>query len=141
MHCPSLALSVRDKAAAVYSMPTSPEEARIIGHSFGDWLKAEALPVRFSWYDALLLPSCIAFMLRSSLPHLRSFTSFQMCRIPEIDFGRFLQGSSQERQQTAAEVDHAMSTVGSLILRRHGLDQNLTDGVFNWVSSHCATIY
>jgi len=57
-------------------------------------------------------------------------------KIPVIDFSRFLEGSSSERQQTVTEVDHALRTVGSFRLVKHGIPVSKIDECFEWVSEY-----
>ena len=59
-----------------------------------------------------------------------------MDSIPVVDFSRFLDGSSSERLQTVREVDHALRTVGSFRLVKHGISLSKIDNCFEWVSEY-----
>ena len=54
--------------------------------------------------------------------------------IPFIDFDPFLRGSAGDRQRTASAIDEALSSVGFLRLRNHGIEQRKVDACFQWVS-------
>jgi isopenicillin N synthase-like dioxygenase len=54
--------------------------------------------------------------------------------IPTIDFSRFLNRSSHDRQQTAFEVDNALRNVDFFHLVNHGIDRGKIDTCFEWVS-------
>ncbi|KAF2101385.1 Clavaminate synthase-like protein [Rhizodiscina lignyota] len=52
--------------------------------------------------------------------------------IPTIDFRPFINGSLQERQQIATNVDDALRTVGFFRLYNHGIGQGKIEQCFNW---------
>ena len=51
-------------------------------------------------------------------------------QIPVIDFGRFLTGSDQDKAAVAAEIGHAATHVGFLILSNHGIPRAIVDRAF-----------
>jgi isopenicillin N synthase-like dioxygenase len=53
--------------------------------------------------------------------------------VPIVDFGRFLNGSLQEREEAAAAVDAAFQNVGFVYLHNHGVPQERVDECFDWV--------
>ena len=64
----------------------------------------------------------------------RSSTNVHMNpSIPFIDFKPFLCGSSSDRLRIASEIDEALSSVGFIELRNHGIEQHKVDTCFQWV--------
>ena len=53
--------------------------------------------------------------------------------IPLIDFTKYLQGTSQDREDVAHAIDEGLSSVGFIYLRNYGIDQRRIDESFNWV--------
>lgn len=65
----------------------------------------------------------------------RRFRTSQMRpTVPSTDFKPFLCGSTGDRQRIASEVDEALSSVGFIQLRNHGIEQHKVDAGFQWVS-------
>ena len=56
-----------------------------------------------------------------------------MCTIvPSIDFKPFCDGSARDRQRVASELDAALSSIGFIELRNHGIEQHKIDTCFQW---------
>ena len=53
--------------------------------------------------------------------------------IPLINFGHFLNGSTDERSKVASSIDAAFRSVGFVYLSNHGMDQEKVYECFQWV--------
>lgn len=53
--------------------------------------------------------------------------------VPSVDFKPFLCGSAGDRQRIASEIDEALSSIGFIELRNHGVEQDKVDACFQWV--------
>ena len=53
--------------------------------------------------------------------------------VPSVDFKPFLRGSAGDRQRIASEIDEALSSIGFIELRNHGIEQRKVDACFRWV--------
>lgn len=56
--------------------------------------------------------------------------------IPIIDFSSFLNGSEQQRQEVAKQIDDAFQSGGFVYLLNHGVRDELVDECFEWVCTH-----
>ena len=54
--------------------------------------------------------------------------------IPLIDFEQFLNGSTKNRQQIASNIDAAFRSVGFFYLSNHGINEDIVNECFRWVS-------
>ncbi|KAF1843611.1 Clavaminate synthase-like protein [Cucurbitaria berberidis CBS 394.84] len=52
--------------------------------------------------------------------------------IPIVDFGLFLNGGKEEREQIARELDDAFRSVGFVYLRNHGVSRKMVGRCFEW---------
>lgn len=55
--------------------------------------------------------------------------------IPVVDFGMFLNGTKEEREYIAKEIDDAFRNLGFVYLRNHGVMQEMVEKCFQWVNS------
>jgi len=55
--------------------------------------------------------------------------------IPVLDFGKFLHGSDEEKQEIAKNIDEAFRKVGFVYLKNHGVPKEMVDKAFEWVGS------
>jgi isopenicillin N synthase-like dioxygenase len=53
--------------------------------------------------------------------------------VPIVDFGRFLNGSPEQKKEAAIAIDSAFRNVGFVYLHNHGVRQESVDECFNWV--------
>jgi isopenicillin N synthase-like dioxygenase len=56
-----------------------------------------------------------------------------MAEIPLVDFGTFLTGSQEQKEQVAKEIDDAFRNVGFVYLRNHGVSKERVEECFAWV--------
>jgi hypothetical protein len=50
-----------------------------------------------------------------------------------VDLGKFLNGTEEEKNEVAKEIDKAFCTVGFVYLRNHGVARELVEECFAWV--------
>lgn len=62
-------------------------------------------------------------------------TESEQAPIPIVDFGQFLNGSQEEKERVAREIDDAFRTSGFVYLRNHGVEKEVVEEAFEWVSS------
>ena len=53
--------------------------------------------------------------------------------IPIVDFGAFLNGSDEAKEQVARQLDDAFRDVGFVYLRNHGVRREVVEECFEWV--------
>lgn len=56
--------------------------------------------------------------------------------IPIVDFGKFLYGNNEEKENVAREIDSAFRDVGFVYLKNHGIAREEVDACFEWVRDH-----
>lgn len=54
--------------------------------------------------------------------------------VPIVDFGPFYTGDGDAKRAVAKQLDNALSTVGFVYLKNHGVPQERVDEAFAWVS-------
>ena len=57
----------------------------------------------------------------------------ESANIPIVDFSKFLDGSQNEKEQVARDIDDAFRTAGFVYLKGHGVPQDKVDECFEWV--------
>jgi isopenicillin N synthase-like dioxygenase len=55
-----------------------------------------------------------------------------MADIPIVDFGTFLTGSQEQKEQVAKQIDDAFRDVGFVYLRNHGVSGDMVGECFAW---------
>jgi isopenicillin N synthase-like dioxygenase len=53
--------------------------------------------------------------------------------IPIVDFGAFLSGSEEAKEQIAKQLDDAFRDVGFVYLKNHGVSREVVEECFEWV--------
>lgn len=56
-----------------------------------------------------------------------------MANIAIVDFGNFLNGTKEEQEQVAREIDNAFQNVGFVYLKNHGVAKEMVEECFQWV--------
>ncbi|KAL0260715.1 hypothetical protein SLS55_004405 [Diplodia seriata] len=56
--------------------------------------------------------------------------------VPVVDFGPFYTGDEAAKKAVSNELDHALSTVGFVYLKNHGVPQERVDAAFEWLAPH-----
>ena len=53
--------------------------------------------------------------------------------IPIVDFGKFLSGGKEEKEDVGRQIDDAFRNVGFVYLKNHGVDKKKVESCFEWV--------
>jgi isopenicillin N synthase-like dioxygenase len=64
-----------------------------------------------------------------------------MTNIPVVDFAKAINGTTQEKEQVARQIDEAFQNVGFVYLKNHSVPLDMVAQCFDWVSLHIGLYY